>query len=80
MDETSCSFVAMRRLFIFMAIGIVMFAICYFLVYRVGAQFIKTVPSTEPVINRGVLMISILMTVVALQRISSLFGPSRNRR
>ncbi len=66
----------MKKALIFAAIGIVIFAICYFLVYRAGAQFIKTAPSTEPVINTSMPIISFLMTVVALLKIYSLFGGS----
>ncbi len=61
---------------IFVAVGIVIFVACYLLVYRVGAQFIKIAPSTEPVINMGVPVISFLMTVVALLQIYSLFRPN----
>jgi hypothetical protein len=69
----------MKKLLIFASIGVVAFVICYFLVNRIGVQFIKLVPSTEPIVNIGVFIISLLMTIRVLQEIYDLFNP-KNRR
>jgi hypothetical protein len=70
----------MKKAFIFAVIGTAIFAVCYSLVYRVGAQFIAIVPSTESVIDVGVPIISSLMSVVALLQIHDLFRRKRVRR
>jgi len=70
----------MKKALILVAVGLFIFAVCYFLVYRVGAQFIKTAPSTESVINVCVPIISLLMAAVALLKIHDLFYPKGRRR
>jgi hypothetical protein len=70
----------MKIISIFAAIGIFTFAICYLLVYPVGAQFVKIAPSTEPVINFGVSVICLLMTIHVVLKIYDLFYPKRGRR
>lgn len=63
----------MIKALIIIALGIVIFAVCYSLVHPVGEMFIKNTPSTEPVVTKGVLIISFLMTLVALRQIYGLF-------
>lgn len=67
----------MKRAFVFSVLGFVIFVVCYSLVYRIGAQFIRNVPSTEPMITKGVTIISLLMTLVALRQIYELFRSKR---
>ena len=69
----------MKKTLLFATVGIVTFVVCHFLVYRIGAQFIKTAPSAEAVINRAMLITSFLMTIVALLKIHALLYPKRNR-
>ncbi len=70
----------MKKALIFAGLGIIILTICFYLVYQVGMQFIKIIPSTESVINVGVPIISFLMTVVALLQIHDLFYRKRGRR
>jgi hypothetical protein len=67
----------MIKALIIAALGIVIFAICYSLVHPVGDVFIKNTPSTELVVTKGVLIISFLMTLVALRQICALFQSNR---
>jgi hypothetical protein len=70
----------MKKTLIFTTIGVITFAICYYLVYQVGANFIKIVPSTEPIVDFGVFIISLLMTIRVLLEIYDLFHPKNRRR
>jgi hypothetical protein len=67
----------MIKAFIIAALGIVVFSVCYSLVHPLGEQFIKNTPATEPVVTKGVLIISFLMTLVALRQIYGLFQSKR---
>ena len=69
----------MKKALIFTGIGIVTFSICYLLVYPIGAQFVKTAPSTEPIINFGVPVICMLMTIHVVLKVYDLFYPKRGR-
>ena len=70
----------MKKTFAFTTVGFVIFTICIFLVNQIGANFIKLVPSTEPVVNFGVFIISLLMTVRVLLELYDLIHPKNRRR
>ncbi len=68
----------MKKALTFATVGIVIFTVCNFL--SINWRAFHQNRATEPVINRNVLIISFLMTIMALLKIHDLFYPKRGRR
>lgn len=58
------------RLSLWGLIALVIFVICFVVVGNVGAQFVNIVPQTGATVTTYVVIISALMTLIAIQMLS----------
>jgi hypothetical protein len=59
----------MKTFAIYLAIALVIFGVCFFLVFQIGKAFIATVPALKEVVLLFSVLISIAMTIAAMFQI-----------